>query len=149
MPEFHFWESDWGTHAMKGGKITTVAALTLGVLGFFFWSFLGAIYSVAVGLFLASFELPVVYKCFEQCRRWEDNLNESLYFRVPAVRGVCYLGLSFLMFFFGGWQILTGIFMLMTATLYFFTQVIGATLTDGTDGTTSAPGGGGEGGGGT
>ncbi|CAM9290038.1 unnamed protein product, partial [Choristocarpus tenellus] len=98
MPEFHFMESEWGTHAQKGGKITTVAAFVMGILGFVFWSILGSFYSIGVGLFLASFELPVIYKCVQPCRRLEDILNEQLYFRIPVVRGVIFLGLAIPMF---------------------------------------------------
>lgn len=60
-------ESDWGLHAQRGGKITTAAALVFMVVSFVFWAVLGAFWSLAVALFLATFEAPVVYKCLEVC----------------------------------------------------------------------------------
>lgn len=60
-----FQESDWGVHAKRGGAICTASGLACGVIGFALIRWIGAIVSLGVALFLALFEVPWVYKCFE------------------------------------------------------------------------------------
>lgn len=60
-----FQESDWGTHAHRGGMICTGAAVLCTVLSFIWWSIVGGFIALAIGLFLATFETPFVYRCFE------------------------------------------------------------------------------------
>eukprot|EP00904_Undaria_pinnatifida_P013859 jgi/Undpi1/9603/HiC_scaffold_27.g12059.m1 len=102
MPEFHFMESDWGTHAKRGGSICTASALACMVLGFVFFSILGAFLALGVGLVLATFETPWVYKFLGPCRRLEDILNENFKFSMPAIRAVFDFCLAVLCFWSGG-----------------------------------------------
>ncbi|CAN0460721.1 unnamed protein product, partial [Laminaria digitata] len=55
-------ESDWGTHAKRGGSISTASAVGCMVLGFIFFNLIGAFLALGVALVLATFETPWVYK---------------------------------------------------------------------------------------
>ncbi|CAM9597238.1 unnamed protein product [Ascophyllum nodosum] len=130
MPEFHFMESDWGTHAMRGGKITTAAALVIMVLSFIFFSVWQGFVALGIALLLATFELPVLYTWIQPCRQLNDLLNETLRFNMPAVRAVLYACLSALSFWSGKLNIGLGILLVLTGLLYVFAQIVGASLTD-------------------
>ncbi|CAN0184910.1 unnamed protein product [Ectocarpus sp. 12 AP-2014] len=130
MPEFHFMESDWGIHAKRGGSICTATSLACTVVGFIFWHWFGAVLSLAIGLVLATFEVPFVYKCFEPCRRLETILNDTLKFSIPAVRAVLYLCLAIVAFTSNSLNIVLGVLLLLTAILYAFAQIVGSAITD-------------------
>lgn len=58
-------ESEWGLHAQRGGKITTVAAIACMIIGFVMHRVWGALWALAVALILSSFETPFLYGSLE------------------------------------------------------------------------------------
>lgn len=67
-------ESDWGVHAKRGGSICAASALAATVLNFIFGHWVSALLSLPIGLFLATFEVPFVYKWLE-VRSWNEVMG--------------------------------------------------------------------------
>jgi hypothetical protein len=110
------------------GKITSIVAIILGVIGILTGSLISGLYAVCLGASLAVFELPWLYACVGPCKRLTVILNDNLYFHKAVVRAIAYVGLSVFLFWTGSFQIITGTLMLVCSLLYILSSVTGSEL---------------------
>ena len=123
-----FQNTDWAPLAQGMGKVTSLVAIVFGFLGVFLGSFFVSLYGLALGLLLATWELPFLFQCIGPCKRLTDILNYDFKMSNSWVRAVVYVLLSVWLFWGGSLGLVTGVCLLATSVLYVFNAVNGGEL---------------------
>lgn len=123
--------TEWAEAAQKAGKGTAVCCIAIGILGIFFSKFWYSILTICIGCLISVWELPIIYSRIKACSVMNDVLNNKVWFRKTGVRAIIYVGLSLLLLTSTCLQILNGIFLLATGTMYVLAVAVGIYEIDG------------------
>jgi hypothetical protein len=123
-----YWESftgvDWERAAGLGDKGACAGALVVGVVSIFLqypWAI--GVWTVFVGLLIATWELPVVYALFPRCEDIKTAALERVWLKHPLPKAALYVALSILCYKEQTLCILEGILLNCSSLLYIFAYV--------------------------
>ncbi|GMH91250.1 hypothetical protein TrST_g398 [Triparma strigata] len=117
---------NWARAADYGGKVSTLSCFLTGVLSLFMGMNVGiGLYTVFIGFLLASIELPFIYVCIPACSKFRSVATESVFLTNGFLRMGVYVLLSILMFTHKTLNIMTGIFIVLTALFYLVGWAVG------------------------
>ena len=88
-----FKNTDWSSMAPLTGRVATGVAVGTGASSLVLGTQPAlALYTLAIGLFMASYELPTVYASVKQCADVQVYALEKLFLKRIEVRGCAYCG---------------------------------------------------------
>jgi len=96
-----YWEmftgQDWESAANTGGKVSCLSCIVVAIVSMALsFSLDIGIWTLFVGLLIATWELPVVYSMFARCEEVKTIALDRVYIKHPLVKGFVYVLLSIL-----------------------------------------------------